>query len=59
METVRLAVLRWPRPMIGGDRPHDEPVDDCLRLDISFPHQPGSISASASMVMLPHGWDAC
>ena len=42
MESVKLAVLRWPRPMIGGDSPQDALVDDFLRrhfkLDISLPH---------------------
>jgi hypothetical protein len=42
MESVKLALLRWPRPMIGGDSRQDAPIDDFLRrrfkLDISFLH---------------------
>jgi hypothetical protein len=41
-ESMRLALLRWPRSMIGGDSPQDSQIDDFLRrhfkLNISFLH---------------------
>jgi hypothetical protein len=41
-EAVQLAVLRWPRSMLGGDSPQDSQIDDFLRrhfkLNISFLH---------------------
>jgi hypothetical protein len=42
MESVKLAVLRWPRMMNGGDSPHDAQIDEFLRqhfkLNINFLH---------------------
>jgi hypothetical protein len=42
MDQVRLALLRWPRSMIGGDSPRDAQIDDFLernfKLNFGFPH---------------------
>jgi hypothetical protein len=31
IKMVRLAIHRWPRPMLGGDSPRDLLIDDFLR----------------------------